>query len=293
MRIGIVGLGQMGTQIARKMLATGYEVSVWNRTPDAIDDLLADGAKRAYDVADASSGDILISTLFDDDAIRSVLMTNDGLPKANANCVHVCMSTVTAAFGCELQAFHSDHKLPYVAAPMMGRPDVVLKGGLNILAAGSASLLDRVEQPLACVGKLWRVGLAPVDAQIAKLAANFMISGALEAMAEATALLQVHGVDAQRFLSIMTETLFGAFIYKSYGPMVAGRLPLIASGLALPIKDNLSFLEAAKDTGIKTPLAENIRANLAKALELGGADDDWSTGLAAVARGSAQITKPD
>jgi 3-hydroxyisobutyrate dehydrogenase-like beta-hydroxyacid dehydrogenase len=291
LNIGIVGLGLMGTQIARKMLAAGHEVIVWNRTSDAMNDIIAAGAKRAHDVAEALSADIIVSTLFDDDAIRRVLMTNDGLPKTTANSVHVCMSTVTVAFGRELQSFHLDHKLAYVAAPMMGRPDVVSKGGLNILAAGSASLLDQVEQPLACLGKIWRVGLSPVDAQVAKLAANFMISGALEAMAEATALLQVHGVDAERFLSIMTETLFSAFIYKSYGPLVAGRLPPVASGLALPIKDNLSFLEAAKGTGIKTPLGEIIRANLAKALELGGDDDDWSTGLATVARGSAQPTR--
>lgn len=284
MKIGVVGLGSMGKQIARQLLVSGHEVTVWNRTPKAVDELVAAGAKRAGRVAEALSAEIFISTLFDDEAIRSVLMTDDGLPKANASGVHICMSTVTIAFGRELEAFHSSHALPYVAAPMLGRPDVVRKGALNILAAAPESLLDRVNQPLGCLGKLWRVGSAPLDAQIAKLAANFMISGALQAMAEATALLQAYGVDAEHFLSIMTDTLFGAFIYKSYGPIIAGRPPEVPSGLALPIKDNLSFLEGAKSAGINTPLAEIIRARLAKALDMGSADCDWSTALATVAR---------
>ena len=286
MKIGIVGLGAMGKQIALKLLAAGYEITVWNRTPASADELIGAGATRANDVVDATNGDMFISSLFDDEAIRSVLMTRNRLSAASTTGVHVYMSTVSVAFGRELQAYHLDHALPYVAAPMMGRPDVVINGGLNILGAGPAWLLDRVEQPLACLGKLWRIGSDPLEGQVAKLAANFMISGALEAMAEATALLQVYGVDAERFLSIMSETLFGAFVYKAYGPMVAGRTPEVPSGLALPIKDNRSFLDAASGTGIYTPLAEIIRANLAQALKSGGAKNDWSTELARVARGA-------
>lgn len=286
MKIGVVGLGAMGKQIALKLLATGHEVVVWNRTMQSVQELIAAGASRADDIAGTQRCDICISTLFDDEAIRSVFMTGDRMSPVGGGGVHVCMSTVSVAFGRELQAFHVRNAMPYVAAPMMGRPDVIIKGGLNFLAAGPAALLDRVDPALSCLGKSWRVGSDPLDGQVAKLAANFMISGALEAMAEATALLQAYGVDAERFLSVMTDTLFGAFIYKSYGPMVAGKRPEVSSGLALPIKDNRSFLDAAMATGINTPLAEIIRANLAQALEMDGAESDWSTALATVARGA-------
>lgn len=286
MQIGVVGLGSMGKQIALKLIASGHKVTVWNRTSDAVDELVAAGADRAQKVADALTRDIFISTLFDDDAVRSVLMNAQSLPRANAVGVHVCMSTLTVAFGQQLNEYHSRHKLSYVAGPMMGRPDVITNGALNILAGGPSELLDRIEEPLTCLGKVWRVGPSPLDGQIAKLAANFMISGALEAMAEASALLQAYGVDAQKFLSIMSDTLFDSFIYKSYGPMIAGSRPAVPSGLALPMKDNLSFLAAAKTTGIKTPLAECIRANFLTAIDIGEADADWSTALATVARGS-------
>ena len=75
---------------------------------------------------------------------------------------------------------------------------------------------------------------------------HILISGAIEAMAEAAALLRVYGADAERFFSVMGDTLFSSFIYRSYGPMVAGLAPATPSGLSLPLKDNLSFLQAAE-----------------------------------------------
>lgn len=285
MKIGIIGLGLMGKQIAKKLIETGHDVTVWNRTAEAMDEMVAAGAKRAANVGDALQGDMLLSILFDDEAVRSVLMTKEALDGAKFGGVHVCMSTVTVAFGRELEAYHYERSLSYVAAPMLGRPDVIHKSSLNILAAGDAGLLDRIEVPLGCLGKFWRVGSDPVHGQVAKLAANFMISGALETMAEAVAMMDVHGADSEHFISIMTDTLFGAFVYKAYGPMIAGKTPEVPSGLSLPMKDNLSFLQAAEGKGIKIPLAEVVRINLAIALEAGGAKDDWSTALATVARG--------
>lgn len=122
MKIGVVGLGSMGKQIARQLLVSGHEVTVWNRTSRAMDELVAAGAKAARSVADALRTEIFIPTLFDDAAIRSVLMTDDGLPEANGTGVHVCMSTVTVAFDRELQAFHLDHALPYVLPRCWGGP---------------------------------------------------------------------------------------------------------------------------------------------------------------------------
>ena len=285
MQVGVVGLGAMGRNIALKLLDAGHEVTVWNRNPTAVDELVASGAIRAPLVGDALQGDIVLSVLFDDDAIRATLLGEDALAIANKDGIHVCLSTVTVAFGGELKTFHADRGLEYVGAPMLGRPDVIERAALNILCAGRSELLDRIEAPLTCLGKVWRLGSDPVHAQVAKLAANFMISAALESMAEAVALLRSQGADADHFLSVMSETLFAAFVYKSYGPMVAGRVPDMPSGLSLPLKDNLSFLKAADGTGIHVPLAETVRSNLTRASEMGLGEDDWSTALAAVARG--------
>jgi 3-hydroxyisobutyrate dehydrogenase-like beta-hydroxyacid dehydrogenase len=285
MDIGIVGLGLMGKQMALQLLQAGHQVTVWNRSRAAVDELVGHGAKSATQVSETFQGDILLSILFDDDAIRTVLLGLHGLPNAKPDLIHACTTTVSISFAKELKEFHDARGLSYVATPMLGRPDVIQKQGLNFLTAGDSASLDRIEPVLTGLGKIWRIGSNPIDGQLAKLAANFMISGALEAMAEAGALLRVYGADVDRFFSVMGETLFASFIYRSYGPMVAGQAPATPSGLSLPLKDNLSFLRAAEETNIRVPLAKMVRANLLQASESGGVAQDWSTALAKVAMG--------
>jgi 3-hydroxyisobutyrate dehydrogenase-like beta-hydroxyacid dehydrogenase len=111
-----------------------------------------------------------------------------------------------------------------------------------------------------------------------------MISGAIEAMAEATAVLAGCGADGARFMEVMTNTLFSAFVYKMYGPLVLGAAPEKPSGLALPQKDNASFREAAQTLRVRTPLADAVWANLAKAVKMGRSHEDWSTAIAAAVR---------
>ena len=82
----------------------------------------------------------------------------------------------------------------------------------------------------------------------------------------------------------MVETLFGAFVYKSYGPMVSGHRPQLPSGLDLPLKDNRSFLDAVAAAGLRSPTAETVRALLQRAKEAGMGREDWATALSAVAQ---------
>jgi len=288
MRIGVVGLGAMGGRIALKLLQAGHAVTVWNRSSQAARELVKAGASSAATVGDTLQGDIVLSVLFNDAAIRTVLLEPGGLVQAHAECVHVCMSTISLALAHELKDFHAGRGLRYVGAPLLGRPEVIEKQGLNILTGGDASILDYLETPLASLGRTWRMGPDPVHAQIAKLAANFLIGGALEAMAEAAALLQASGADAERFLSTMGETLFSSPIYRSYGPLISGRDPASLSGLSMPLKDIGHFLDAAKEASIRAPLAEAIRDNLTRAFESGGANQEWSTALARIARGGME-----
>jgi len=284
-KIGIVGLGSMGKQIALQLLKAGHQVTVWNRTNATVDELVGLGAKRADKISDTLQGDIVLSILFDDDAIRTTLLGSEGLVKGKADCIHACTSTVSMAFAKELKEFHDLHGLSYVGSPMLGRPDVIQNRGLNFLVAGDDALLDRLEPVLSGLGKIWQIGSNPIEGQVAKLAANFMISGAIEAMAEAGALLRVYGADVERFFAVMGNTLFASFIYLSYGPTVAGRAPATPSGLSLPLKDNLSFLHAAEATDVQVPLAKIVRANLLQVSDSGGGAEDWATALAKVAMG--------
>ncbi len=288
MHIGIIGVGAMGRQMALNLLNAGYEVTAWNRSRGAVDPLVQAGARRAERVEDTFQTDLALSILFDDEAIRTVLLGSGALERVDKTCLHVCMSTISMSLAHELFDVHTSIGLPYVAAPILGRPEAIEQKGLNLLVGGEAANLELLEAPFAALGKTWLIGPNPVQAQIAKLAANFMISGALEAMAEAAAVLQTQGADVERFFSVMGETLFASFVYRSYGPMIAGQAPAAPSGLTLPLKDNGLFLEAAQKTSVKLPLAEAVRSNLIQAAEAGGAELDWSTALAQVAHGQSE-----
>jgi 3-hydroxyisobutyrate dehydrogenase-like beta-hydroxyacid dehydrogenase len=277
MEIGVIGLGAMGSRIARELLKAGHEVSVWNRSSESADQLAKQGAKKAASLADAMQGEITLSVLFDDKSIESTLL--NGLPQVKG--VHVCMSTLSAPFAERLRDFHIEHRIAYVGAPLLGRPEAVEKRMLNIFVGGAN--IATVDDLLSNLGKVWRLSDDPVHAQLCKLATNFMISGALEAMAEAAAMLRSHGADAEKFLAVMADTAFSSPIYKSYGPMIAGHPPAMPSGLALPIKDNASFIEAARN--INAPLAKIIRENFLRAPS---DKDDWSTALAKVASNNTE-----
>lgn len=273
----------MGRQMALNLLRAGHEVTLWNRSSRAVDALVERGANRAATVAEALQGDVALSVLYDDEAVRTVLLDGGALEQASRACIHVCMSTISVTLAHELAKVHAELGLPYVAAPILGRPEVIDQKGLNILTAGETPLLDTLEAPFAELGKSWRMGSDPVQAQVAKLAANFMISGVIQAMAEAAAVLETQGADPGRFLTIMTESLFSAPVYRAYSVLIREQARVVSSELGILVKDNGFFLSAVQGTDVRLRMAEAVRDSLAQAAA-SGEGQSWSTALTQVVR---------
>ena len=126
-----------------------------------------------------------------------MLLGNPGRtgPGAKPGLVHVVTSTISVAFANELAAAHAAAGVGYVSAPVLGRPDVAAKGELNILAAGKREAVDTVRPLLDVLGKkVWDMGEEPPHANAAKIAANMMLTMAIEAMAEAAVLTEANGL---------------------------------------------------------------------------------------------------
>jgi 3-hydroxyisobutyrate dehydrogenase-like beta-hydroxyacid dehydrogenase len=283
-RIGFLGLGNMGRAMAGRLLAAGHEVVVWNRSPEAADELVASGAALAAGPAEALAAPISFSMLANDEAAESVL-TADHL-RGDDGRVHVNMASISAAAADRLQLVHVQAGVGYVAAPVLGRPTVAEAGNLNIMAAGPAELIDRVEPLLDELSvRVWRFGDVPRRANVTKAAVNFMILHALQALGESITLVEAHDIDASDFVELLTNSLFGGVVYSGYGPMIAERRYTPAGfSMALGLKD-LGLAEAlAEEKGITLPTAPVIRDRFERAL----ADDelqdvDWS-GVAEVTR---------
>src|ERR1700753_4373521 len=124
MKIGFIGLGRMGHGVAENLLKAGHDVTVWNRSQEPVQALVAKGAKAAAKPEDALQGDAVFSMLANDQVMRDVGLAGPLLDKAAKGLVHVCMATISVAFGKGLQAAHQKAGLDYLSAPVFGRPDI-------------------------------------------------------------------------------------------------------------------------------------------------------------------------
>jgi 3-hydroxyisobutyrate dehydrogenase-like beta-hydroxyacid dehydrogenase len=278
MDIGFMGLGEMGGAMAANALKAGHTVRVWNRSPERTKALAQQGASVVDTPAQAFAGDAVFSMLADDAALRAVLIDGGLLEHAPKDLVHVNMATISVALAEELAALHAQHGVAYVAAPVLGRPDVAAAGKLNIVAAGPQEAIDRVQPVFDVIGqKTWRVGTIAQQANVFKLAANFMLASAIESFGEASALVTGHGIESGAFLELMTNTLFPGPVYAGYGKMIAERRYEPAMFKAkLGLKDVRLALAAAEAVGTPLPIGSVVRDNLIDALAHGGGDKDFA-----------------
>jgi 3-hydroxyisobutyrate dehydrogenase-like beta-hydroxyacid dehydrogenase len=287
MKVGFIGIGSMGAAMVPNLVKAGHQVSVWNRN------LLAARALQGVSIlsspAAAFENDAVVTMLSDDKAVRSVIFDSGALTSAQKHCVHVMTSTISLALVEELKERHRGAGIAYVAAPVFGVPAAAAKAQLNIVAAGNAAAIATVQPLLDAMGqKTWQLGADPTRANVAKIAGNMMITLAIEAMGEATALTESHGLKAADFLDIITNTLFASPSYQRYGGFIASNSYEPGFTLTLGLKDvNLAF-EAAKEKNLALPAAEIVRENMLTAIAQGLGSKDWSI-LARIARRRAGL----
>ena len=284
LNIGFIGLGKMGKALVGLLLSSGHKVRVWNRTPEAVQELVAKGAEAARTPAELAKADFLLTMLANDAATRSVIIDQGVLDAAHPGLIHLNLATVSVALAKEFAELHRQRNIGYIAAPVFGRPDAAAAGKLNVVVAGDPATIARAQPVIDAIGqKSWPVGDQPESANVVKIAGNFMIASAIETMGEAVALTRSHGVKADAFLDILTNTLFAAPAYKLYGGMIAAE-KYTPAGFAAPLalKDVRLVLSAADANNVPMPFANVLRDSLMELIATGGGDKDWAA-LAQVA----------
>lgn len=275
MEIGFIGLGNMGLAMARNLVAAGHGLRAWNRSPTAPDAL--PGATLVETPAEAFAAEVVFTMLADDAAIRTVLIDSGVLAAARPGTVHVVTATISPTLAEELETLHLCGGLGYLSAPVFGRPDAAATAQLNIVVAGDPATLARVRPLLDVIGRrTFVLGERPAQANIAKLAGNMMIAMAIEAMAEAVALTEAHGIDRATFLDLMLQTLFGCRVYESYGHKIASSDYTAGFRMTLGLKDLRLATEAAGNVDAPLVMLNAVRARMSAAIEAGLGDSDWS-----------------
>jgi 3-hydroxyisobutyrate dehydrogenase-like beta-hydroxyacid dehydrogenase len=287
MKIGFIGLGQMGSAMAANLLKANHEVAVWNRSPGKADALVQAGARRATSPRDAAGGEVVMTMLADDSALEAVVYGEDGILDAPA--LHVSHSTISIALGNRLAADHASRG-GFVSAPVFGRPVAAEAAKLFVLAAGASEHIDLCMPLFEAIGqRVFRIGDTAPAANLVKLSGNFMIMSAVEAMAEAMTLAEKGGVPRGTLLEVLTGTLFGAPIYHTYGEiLVEDRFRPAGFAAPLGLKDMNLVDAAATASRVPMPVLGVIRDHLRGVIAQEGDDIDWA-GVALAVRRSAGI----
>ena len=279
MNIGFIGLGNMGGAIAARLIAAGHAITVWNRSPEPARRLAERGATVAATAREACAAPVVFSILSDDRAVREVLL-EAALP-ARSGTVHVNMATISPELSDELAARLADQGCGYIAAPVLGRPDVAAAGKLNIVAAGATADLDRVQPLLDVIGqRTWRFGERAAQANVVKLAMNFMLAAAIESMGEAAALGSGYGIEPAALFALVSQTFFPGPVYQGYGGLIAAARDEPAGFKArLGLKDVRLALAAAEAVNAPMPFASVMRDAMLEALAHGQGEKEFGVVL--------------
>jgi 3-hydroxyisobutyrate dehydrogenase-like beta-hydroxyacid dehydrogenase len=279
MRVGLIGLGHMGSGMAANLIEAGHDVTVYNRTPDKAEALAAEGATVAASIAEACRGDAVFTMLSNDEAVESVVLGDGGvlasLPRGS---IHISSSTISVALSERLAERHAMAGQRYVAATVLGSPDAAAAGKLIVIAAGSPDAVAEVAPLLDAIGESTTVfGDAPSAANLVKLAANFMTASVIEALGEAIALTSKGNIDKRRFLEFLTSGNFDAPVYRIFGQLIIDDATAPA-GFAAPLafKDIRLALQAGENMRVPMPFASVIHDRFVELLAHGGEHMDWS-----------------
>jgi 3-hydroxyisobutyrate dehydrogenase-like beta-hydroxyacid dehydrogenase len=296
MEAGLIGLGKMGSGIAKTLLRAGHRLTVYNRTRARAEALRADGAIVAASAAEACRGGVVFTMVADDAALDSFVFDEGGiLASLPPGGMHVSLSTISVALSDKLAAAHAKTGQGYLAAPVFGRPDAAEAGRLAVVVGGAESLVQQCKPLFEAMGpKLFVVGERPSMANVVKLSGNFLIATVLESLSEALAFARKSGVDAGALMEFLTATLFNAPVYKIYGELIVqGKHEPAGFALPLGLKDVRLVLQAAEAASVPMPIASVVRDRFITAMARGNQDKDWSVigRVAAEDAGLPQISR--
>jgi 3-hydroxyisobutyrate dehydrogenase-like beta-hydroxyacid dehydrogenase len=289
MKVGFIGTGRMGSAMVARLLAAKHDIGVYNRSPDKLKPLADTGAKIVGSVADAARyGDVTYTMLADDAALESVMFEQGLLAALPKGGIHLCAGTHGIPIIRKLKQAHAGKGHVLVAAPMMGRPELVSSGTAGVFASGPSDALAKCK-PLfeAIARRTFEGGDDPEAATAMKIANNFVLGCAIEAMGEGFALTRKYGVPTSVFYDVMTDGLFNCSAYKVYGKiMVDESYSKVGQMAALGLKDANLALEAGNLANVPLPSGNVWRDRLIGAAAHGDADKDWAVMALEQARAS-------
>jgi 3-hydroxyisobutyrate dehydrogenase-like beta-hydroxyacid dehydrogenase len=278
-QIGVIGLGHMGSDFASNLIADGFQVKVYDRNETHAAPLIARGATAAASLVDLAGCEVVLTSLPDDDVLADVTLRDEGLVHVlGRGAIHVSMSTVSPGLSRRLAHQHELAGQGYVAAPVLGNPDLAQARKLFVLVSGASAAVGRVSPVLNRLGqRLFPLGDDPGAANLMKVAANALTALTLQSMGEVLALLRKGGIDARAAFEVLTGSLFDGKVHKTYGgKIVESHYSPPGMTTPLAVKDLRLALTEAERMAVPMPAASLVHDRLVATVARGWVGLDWS-----------------
>jgi 3-hydroxyisobutyrate dehydrogenase-like beta-hydroxyacid dehydrogenase len=270
----------MGHGMATRLLGAGHELLVFDPDRRQAERMAIAGARVAPGLSElATACDVVVSMLSSDDILRSAALGDGGLSEhLRPGAIHMVSGTHGVAVMRELAQGHAAAGQTLVACHVLGRPDLAATGKLGLVPGGPPAAVEKVRPLFTAIGdRVIDAGADPLSATAIKIANNFILGCAIEAMGEGMALVRKYGVDPLVFHQVLVGGLFDSTAYHAYGDLIAredwGR---VGASAVIGLKDANLALDAAQSAGVPLPSAAIWKAALESAISRGEALLDWS-----------------
>ncbi len=277
MKIGVIGLGNMGYSLALRLLEKDFEVYAWNRSREKLERISREGVRPTSTPRElALTTDTVIVMVSDDTAFREVFYGFDGILKGvRPGFTLVNMSTTTPFIDREVSSKLELYDACFIEAPVLGGPRVARRGELLIIASGKKNCIDKNKPILDALGKTIHVSEHIGDAMVLKLAFNSLLIASLELLSESIGLVESWGANPEYFARILSETVFAPLCRKYYSRLLAEEYPT-SFKLSLAAKDLEYGLKTGNHQGQPLPLIATATQIFKLASLYGYGGEDYS-----------------
>ena len=292
--LGWLGTGRMGSSMTTRLLRSGHDVAVWNRTASKAQALEPEGAEVVSSIRDLAERDVVFVMVSTPADLEQVVLGPEGLTSAGSRPqVIVDCSTVGVEMSAAVRAELDERGVQFLAAPISGNPHVVAEGGAVIVASGRRETYDLVRPYLDAIGKVAGSGGPEHQARIVKLCHNLYLGMIVQSLSEVTALAEKSGVPRRAFLDFLNNTVLATpWVQKRTPDLLAlDWTPTFTAELLR--KDFDLGLAAARGAEVPMPIAASVHQLVQAAIGRGYRDQDFLSLFAVEAASAGMEPTPE
>jgi 3-hydroxyisobutyrate dehydrogenase-like beta-hydroxyacid dehydrogenase len=303
LKLGWIGTGRMGFEMAQRLAKAGCDITVWNRTKAKADPLAKDGAKVASHLTELTGCDVVFCMVATYEDVKEVIHGPQGMlsksseaekaGKSNAPRMLVECSSISLEGSAELRALLGKYGTQMLAAPVSGNAKVIKSGKLTFVCSGPKAAYDEVAPLLMHIGPSSSYVGDGELARIVKICHNVMLGVVAQCMAEITVLAQKAGVPRHAFLEFLNQSVMGSMFTRYKTPAFVNLDFKVTFTPYLLRKDLDLGLSAGREFEVPMPLASITRDLVQSMMGSGMSDQDFATLLIQQARASGIELKPE